>query len=101
MESLAALGLIAALATAFLSSPLAGQTPADSPAVKDSSAIHLAAAAHYAVPDSVVAQLVTIRGDTAWASVRAAGISLVIARLEHRTGRWLVVSEALHGIRNR
>jgi hypothetical protein len=93
--------VITALAAAILTSPVAGQTPRDSLAVQDSSAVRTAAAVHYMVPDSVVARLVTIRGDTAWATVSTTAISLTVARLERRLGHWLVVREALHGIRDR
>jgi hypothetical protein len=62
-------------------------------ALSDSAEVRVATARHYSQPDSTVARAITIRGDTAFATIWHGSITATIARLERRNGRWVFVRE--------
>lgn len=79
--------------------PGQGQMRRDSVSASDTAEVRASAAAHFQLSDSAVARRVLIRSDTAWVSVRLDSLSLSIARLERRSGRWIFVREQAQGIR--
>lgn len=70
----------------------------DSLAVRDTSAIRAAAAAHFSEPDSAVQKRVTIRADTAWAAVYHGRITFTIIRLRRSPSGWRFDRDLGYGI---
>jgi len=68
-------------------------------AVEDTAAIKHAVATHMAVPDSLIAQELRIRKDTAWVWVEHDSITTTVVRVERVAGRWVFVREVLSSIR--
>jgi hypothetical protein len=77
----------------------APRVPATTAGAADTAAVRAAAGVHYGASDSVVARAVTIRADTAWATVHHGRVSWTVVRLERRGGRWHFAREAGYGIR--
>jgi hypothetical protein len=68
------------------------QRPAPTPQSRsDTVAIKAVLTKTFSVPDSAVGPWVLIRGDTAWAWVRADSITADLARLERRANAWVYV----------
>ena len=59
----------------------------------DTLAIRRVAALHYSQPDSTVARNVSIRSDTAFATVWHDAITATVVRVEFSDGRWRFVRE--------
>jgi hypothetical protein len=91
------LGLVACTAPAPVQKKPAPLTDARD---EDKEAIRAILKKTFAVPDSAVSPWVTIRGDTAWAYVRADSISTDIARLERRAGSWVYIRIDATAIKN-
>ena len=70
----------------------------DTLAVRDTAAVRAAAAAHFSEADSAVQRRVTIRADTAWATVYHGRITFTIIRLRRSPTGWRFDRELGYGI---
>lgn len=96
---MAGLSVLLAAACGVLAARDTVAAPAhDTLAARDTAAVRVAAAAHFAVRERAVARAVTIRADTAWATVRHGSITLTVVRLRREAGGWRFEREVAYGI---